>query len=86
MSKIETYEGDMFWDAADTEDSIDSPEEHLENVGCGQVVKFEQAKRLPDFYGIQYYDADKDEYLCEFFTTAEEAEAFNLEKVPAQAE
>ena len=68
MAEIENFEGDIFWDKEDTENCIDSPEDELENVGENDIVEFEQAKRLPNFFGV--YTGGKDR----FFTTLEEAQ------------
>jgi hypothetical protein len=58
MSEIENFEGDLFWNADDTESTCDDPYDELLNVvvnlrraGEGNIVVFEQAKRLPNFYG-----------------------------------
>jgi hypothetical protein len=71
--KIDKFEGDIFWNAEDREMDVE-PEEYMNEVGCGIVIQFSQAKSLPDFYGVQYYESDKDEYVDVFFTTLEEAE------------
>jgi len=78
MSEIENFEGDLFWNADDTESTAaqlrkngeeiivlddlirghagalhtcDGPYDELLYAGEGNIVVFEQAKRLPNFYG-----------------------------------
>ena len=69
MAEIEEFEGDIFWDEADTENCVDSPEDELDNVGEDNIVEFEQAKRLPNFFGVHTGGKDR------FFTTLQEAQA-----------
>jgi len=74
VSEIEKFEGDLFWNADNTEDSVYSPEDELDNIGSLEIVEFQQAKRLPNFFGVAIpRDKDHDDYR--FFTTQEEAEA-----------
>jgi len=40
-----------FWNADDTESTCDGPYDELLYAGEGNIVVFEQAKRLPNFYG-----------------------------------
>jgi len=69
MSEIQKFEGDMFWDASDTEDAVYDPEETLDDyAGNGGIVEFEQAKRLPNFFGVLVNGQHR------FFTTRAEAE------------
>ena len=69
MAEIEKFEGDIFWNEEDPEICVDSPEDELENVGEDNIVEFEQAKRLPSFFGVHTGGKDR------FFTTLEEAQA-----------
>ena len=69
MAEIEKFEGDTFWNDADTENCVDSPEDELENVGEDNIVEFEQAKRLPNFFGVHTGGRDR------FFTTLAEAQS-----------
>jgi len=48
----------MFWDEDDTEVSHPDPYDILDNVGSGEIVEFEQAKRLSNFYGFTYPKKD----------------------------
>jgi hypothetical protein len=65
-------EGDMFWDEADTEISHFDPYDILDEHLAGEIVEFEQAKRLPNFFGFSW---GRDEEPKEFyFATKEEAE------------
>ena len=73
--------GDMFWDDDDPEKCEDSPEEILrENYSPEHIAKFQQASRLPDFFGFYLQTTDEsgeviDEEQFHFFETKEEAEA-----------
>jgi hypothetical protein len=69
MAELEKYRGDMFWSSEDTENTVDDPEEELDNVGEGIVVQFDVATRMPDMFGILV----RGKYL--FFDTKAEAEA-----------
>jgi len=69
MAEILKFEGDIFWNAENTEQSIYDPSDELENVSDGDIVEFEQAKRLPNFFGV--YINGKERY----FDTEKEAEA-----------
>lgn len=67
--EIDKFEGDLFWNDEDTENTCE-PEEELDNVGKGDIVEFQQAKSLPHIFGV----IDKDD-KARFFTTMAEAEA-----------
>lgn len=69
MAEIEKFEGDLFWNEADTEVGCDDPDDEMDNYGEGDIVEFEQAKRLPNFFGVLVNDKPR------YFDTAEEAEA-----------
>jgi hypothetical protein len=74
MSEIDKFEGDLFWNDENPEDSVYSPEDELDDIGSLQIVEFQQAKRLSNFFGVAIpHDKDHDDYR--FFTTQEEAEA-----------
>lgn len=73
MAEIDKFEGDMFWDSADTEDTVYDPEDALENAMEDNIVEFEQAKRLPNFFGV--YTGSKHR----FFTTLAEAQTAVME-------
>jgi hypothetical protein len=75
MAEIEKFDGDMFWDYDDSESMVDDPDEFMEEVGCGTVIRFEQAQRLPNIYGVRIYIAAKDEYVTRYFTDKAEADA-----------
>lgn len=75
MSEIEKFEGDMFWNDESTEDVVYSPEDELEEYGPAHVVCFQQASRLPNFYGVMFAKPDSDDSEYHFFTTKDEAEA-----------
>jgi hypothetical protein len=68
MMELQTYRGDLFWNSKDTENTVDSPEDELDNVGEGNIVKFDVATREPDMYGVLI--AGK----ARFFATLAEAE------------
>lgn len=74
MAELEKFEGDLFWDAADTEQSVYDPEDALEEYDPLQVVEFQQAKVLPNFYGF-WVRKDEGDDEFRFFPTREEAEA-----------
>jgi len=85
MSEIEKFEGDMFWNDECTEDTVYSPEDELEECGIAHVVCFQQAARLPNFYGVMFAKQDSDDSEYRFFTTKEEAEAcIDAHKVSAE--
>ena len=69
MAEITKFAGDIFWVEYDTENSIDDPDDELDNVGDGDIVEFEQALRLPNFFGVLVNDEPK------YFETKAEAEA-----------
>jgi hypothetical protein len=69
MSEIIKFEGDLFWNAEDTESSCHDPDDELDNAGDGGIVEFEQALRLPNFFGVLVEGKPR------YFTTQEEAEA-----------
>jgi hypothetical protein len=73
MAEIEKFEGDIFWNSDDTESSCYDPEDELDNVGTGDIIEFEQAKRLPNFFGVVVNDKPR------YFDTQEEAEAASKE-------
>lgn len=72
MAEILKFDGDIFWNESDTENNIDDPDEELDNVGPGCVVEFEQAYRLPNFFGVMTIGPD-DESIYRYFTTEKEA-------------
>jgi hypothetical protein len=66
--EITQFEGDIFWNEADTETACE-PDDELDNASeVGAIVEFEQAKRLTNFFGVLL------EKECKYFTTLEEAE------------
>lgn len=72
---IKKFAGDMFWSADDTEYTVFDPEDELdERRGLGNIVEFEQAKRLPNFFGVDCGDDTNGHPIYEFYTTREEAE------------
>ena len=74
--EIENFEGDLFWNADDTENTVYDPDDELDNIGdLGAIVEFEQAKRLPSFYGVLVAEGK-----TRYFDTRQEAEACPLEK------
>jgi hypothetical protein len=80
MAKIENFEGDMFWDSADTEDIVHDPDEALANINnLGAIVEFEQAKRLINFFGVDCGEDWEGQPIYEYFDTQEEAEARSKE-------
>jgi hypothetical protein len=74
MAEITKFAGDIFWVEYDTENSIDDPYDELDCVGDGVIVEFEQALRLPNFFGVVVNDEPK------YFETKAEAEAAALEE------
>ena len=68
MAKIDNFEGDMFWNSDDTECSCFDPDDEMDNVGEGDIVEFEQAKRLTNFFGAVVNGKSL------YFDTLEEAE------------
>ena len=74
MAEITKFAGDIFWVEYDTENSIDDPYDELDYVGDGVIVEFEQALRLPNFFGVVVNDEPK------YFETKAEAEAAALEE------
>jgi hypothetical protein len=64
MAEIFNFDGDLFWNEADTESYVDDPDDELDNAGEGNIVQFEQAKRLPNFFGVlidgksRYFDTE----------------------------
>jgi hypothetical protein len=69
MAEIEKFEGDIFWNSDDTESAIDSPDDEMDNLYEGDIAEFEQAKRLPNFFGVVIGDKAR------YFDTFEEATA-----------
>lgn len=69
--RLDKFEGDLFWDAADTENSVDSPDDHMDHFGSGDVVKFEAAKRVSDMWGAINLSGD-----VAYFSTLTEAEEY----------
>jgi hypothetical protein len=59
----------MFWDSENTESSCYDPEDDMDNVCEGDIIEFEQAKRLPNFFGVIIDDKTR------FFDTLEEVHA-----------
>jgi hypothetical protein len=73
--EIEKFEGDLFWNSDDPEAAIDDPDDELGNIGdIGAIVEFEQAKRLPNFYGVDCGEDDKGRLVARYFDTLAEAE------------
>ena len=71
MAEILQFEGDLFWNTDDTEAAVDDPDDELDSIGdLGVIVEFEQAKRLPNFYGVLVGKGE-----TRYFETVEEAEA-----------
>jgi hypothetical protein len=68
MAEILKFEGDLFWNDDDTESSCNDPDDELDNVGPGDIVKFQQAKRLPNFFAVMVDGKPR------YFDTLEEAE------------
>jgi hypothetical protein len=68
MAEIDKLEGDIFWLEYDTEAAVDDPEDELSNAEEGGIIEFEQAKRLPNFFGTLINDKAR------YFDTLEEAE------------
>jgi hypothetical protein len=64
MAEIFNFKGDIFWVEADPENSVDDPDDELDNAGEGSIVQFEQAVRLPNFFGVlingksRYFDTE----------------------------
>lgn len=69
MAEIEKFEGDIFWNSEDTESACYDPDDEMDNVGEGDIVEFEQAKRLTNFFGVIVDGKER------YFDTQEEAEA-----------
>ena len=68
MAEISQFEGDLFWNDDDTEATCE-PEEELYNLCDGDIVEFQQAKRLANFFGALISGEPR------FFDTLEETEA-----------
>jgi hypothetical protein len=66
--EIEKFEGDLFWNDDNSEDSCFDPYDELDQVGEGEIVEFMQAKKLPNFFGILIEGKER------YFDTLEEAE------------
>lgn len=71
--------GDMFWNADDPERSHETPDRILENCEPASVKEFQQATRLPNFFGFYLETPNETETDCErqfhYFETEEEARA-----------
>jgi hypothetical protein len=80
MAEINKFEGDLFWNADDPESSCYDPSDELDNVGEGDIVEFEQAKRLPNFFGVLVDGKER------YFDTAEEAESACAKPQPEESE
>lgn len=71
--EISKFEGDLFWNDDDPETNCE-PEEEMDNYRESVVVTFQQAKSLPNFYGVRIWEPEMKEYQDRFFTTREEAD------------
>ena len=80
MAKIDNFEGDLFWNEADTENACYDPDDELDNINeVGAIVEYEQAKRLPNFFGVDCGEDAEGRAVYEYFTTLAEAEARSKE-------
>ena len=71
--RLTKFEGDMFWDADDPETSHQDPEDILDGLCVGDIVEIQQAKSLPNFFGVDLGTDAAGHALYEFFDTEEEA-------------
>lgn len=80
MAEMHKFEGDLFWNFEDPEVACYDPADELDDVGEGHIVKFEQAKRLSNFFGVLVDGKER------YFDTAEEAEAACIKPQPEESE
>lgn len=80
MAEIEKFEGDLFWNDDNPEDACWDPHDELDNVGEGEIVEFQQAKKLPNFFGVLVDGKER------YFDTLEEAEAACIKPQPEESE
>ena len=85
MSEIQKFEGDLFWNHEDTEDAVYDPDDELDSINeIGAIVEFEQAKRLPNFYGVDCGADAQGRAIYWYFTTVEEAEVASKSTMQAK--
>lgn len=81
--RITKFEADLFWDADDPETSHLDPEDILDGMYPGDIVEIQQAKSLPNFFGVDLGEDASGVALYEFFDNEEEAqEASRLVRDP----
>jgi hypothetical protein len=68
MAEIDKFEGDLFWNEENSETTCE-PDDELDNLQDGDIVEFQQAKRLTNFFGVLVNGSPR------YFDTQEEAEA-----------
>lgn len=76
MAEILKFEADLYWDADDPEWSQGDADDFFyeDKMDAGHVFRFQQAIRLPDFYGFAIRGEDGDVIETRYFETKEEAE------------
>jgi hypothetical protein len=80
MAKLDKFEGDLFWNEADTESAVYDPDDELDNINqVGAIVEYEQAKRLSNFFGVDCGQDSEGRAIYEYFDSKEEAEKRSTE-------
>lgn len=78
--KLDKFEGDIFWNSDDTENSVHDPDDELDNINeVGAIVEYEQAKRLTNFFGVDCGEDAEGRAIYEYFDNKEEAEKRSAE-------